>query len=123
MAATSRWSLRNIYLYLVCLITLIMVIVGVINAVRASVELIYPDPYAYGPVYSPEEKPGAGPEEQREAAEEQRRLSERSARRQAILNLVGSAATVLVAGPVYLYHWRKIEGELPGQAGEAAAGE
>ena len=34
----ARWSLRNIYLYLVCLITLIMVIVGAAGTVRTAVE-------------------------------------------------------------------------------------
>lgn len=109
MAASGRWSLRNIYLYVLCLITIIMVIVATVNLVRGTVELAYPDPGYYG---GPIEKvPGMSEAE----FEKQQRVARESSRRQAILNLVGSAAMLLVAGPVYLYHWRKIESELPSQ--------
>lgn len=117
-AATSRWSLRNIYLYVVCLITLIMVIVGVINLVRSSVEIFYPDPYTSGPYFAPDEK---NPELNEKQIAEERRRAEESGRRNAILGIVSSLATVLVAGPVYLYHWRKIEGELPGKGAEGTS--
>lgn len=102
----DRWSLRNIYLYLVCLITLIMVIVAVVGLVRNSVELFYPDPGFYP---EPAKIEGEGlTEEQLEAQREQQ---EASSRRYAILNLVGNVAMLLVAGPLYVYHWRKIEYE------------
>lgn len=105
--ATDRWSLRNIYLYLVCLITLIMVIVAVVGIVRGTVELLYPDPgYYAAPV-----KGESGMTE--EDIEREREYQEDSSRRYAILNLVGNVAMLLVAGPLYVYHWRKIEGERP----------
>ncbi|MBN1192197.1 MAG: hypothetical protein JXA36_00680 [Coriobacteriia bacterium] len=106
--AKDRWSLRNIYMYLVCLITLIMVIVAAVGLVRSSVELAYPDPGYYmdkpldddgEPVYSEEEW------------ERQMEAQEASSRRYAVLSLVGNAAMVLIAGPLYVYHWRKIEVE------------
>lgn len=104
--AEDRWSLRNIYLYLVCLITLIMVIVAVVGLVRSSVELLYPDPGFYPEPVKVED--GGLTEEQ---IKEQREQQEASSRRYAILNLVGNAAMLVVAGPLYVYHWRKIEGE------------
>lgn len=105
--ASSRWSLRNIYLYLVCLITLIMVIVAAVGLVRSTVELIYPDPGYY---YSEPIKEGADGLTQEEI-DRQRQQQEEQSRRQAILNLVGNGAMLLVAGPLYVYHWRKIEVE------------
>lgn len=116
----DRWSLRNIYLYLVCLITLIMVIVAVVSAVRATVELVYPDPgYAYD---VPIEKGGTSGLTQ-EQIDKQAAMQLEQSRRQAVLNLVGAIAMVLVAGPLYVYHWRKIEierpAELPGPAASA----
>jgi hypothetical protein len=48
MAARDRFSLRNLYLYLVCLITLIIVIFSAVSLVRGAVELAYPDPNYYG---------------------------------------------------------------------------
>lgn len=103
----ARWSLRNIYLYLVCLITLIMVIVGAAGTVRAAVEFIYPDPGAYSDPYM---KGGPGLTEAE--AEEQQRLQQAQQQRQSVLNLVGNIALVVIAGPLYVYHWRKIETEL-----------
>jgi hypothetical protein len=117
--ANDRWSLRNIYLYLVCLITLIMVIVGAATAVRSVVDMIYPDPGYYmdrpvdeegEPLYSDEEW------------ERQQQIQEDSARRYAVISLVGSLSYVFIAGPIYVYHWRKIELEKPRSAEPAAPG-
>ncbi len=105
VATTSRWSLRNIYLYLVCLITLIMVIFATVSLVRSTVELLYPDPGYFGPVAVEKDGPTA------EEIERSQDLSRRQSRRNAVLGLVGSAAMLLVAGPLYVYHWRKIESE------------
>jgi hypothetical protein len=109
MALRARWSLRNIYLYLVCLITLIMVIVALVGLVRNGVELVYPDPGAYW------ERPiavdGEEPQMDEEALEEERQRQIDSERRWTLIDLVGNAAMLLVAGPIYLYHWRKIETE------------
>jgi len=106
--ATDRWSLRNIYLYLVCLITLIMIIFGTVGVVRNVVELIYPEPpyVDYPTVKEPGvEQPTAEELEEVRKAEQDRQL------RYAIIELVGNAALLLVAGPLYIYHWRKIETE------------
>ncbi len=108
--ASDRWSLRNIYLYLVCLITLIMVIFSIVNVVRSAVELVYPDP---GYFSVPIEKGGEGMTQAEIDAqnESQRKQSQR----QAILGLVGGVAMLVVAGPLYVYHWRKIENERPAE--------
>jgi len=115
--AKDRWSLRNIYLYLVCLITLIMVIVAVVGAVRATVELVYPDPGYYD---VPIEKGGTSGLTQ-EQIDKQREMQLDQSRRQAVLNLVGSVAMIVVAGPLYVYHWRKIELERPAELPEPTA--
>ncbi|MBN2848256.1 MAG: hypothetical protein JXP72_07395 [Coriobacteriia bacterium] len=106
--ADARWSLRNIYLYVVCLITLIMVIVGGAGTIRSVAELVYPDPgYYWGepiPVKAQE-----GPTAEQRA--EQEEFARAQSVRQGVLNLAGNLAMVLIAGPIYLYHWRKIEME------------
>lgn len=103
--ASSRWSLRNIYLYLVCLITLIMVIVATVGLVQNTVRLIYPE---VGYYYSEPVKEGADGLTQDEI-DRQRELDQQRAQQQAIYSLVGNVAMLLVAGPLYVYHWRKIE--------------
>lgn len=107
--ASSRWSLRNIYLYLVCLITLIMVIVGAVGVIRSGVELLYPEPRMTEP-YPPKDASGK-PTMTEEEWQRQQEIGEQQSRRWGIINLVGNVALVLIAGPVYAYHWRKIEEE------------
>lgn len=104
----DRWSLRNIYLYLVCLITLIMVIVATVGVVRSTVELVYPDPGYFYDV--PIEKGGESGFTEEELAQ-QREMQKAQSQRYAVLNLVGNIAMLLVAGPLYIYHWKKIEVE------------
>jgi Ca2+/Na+ antiporter len=110
--ASDRWSLRNIYLYLVCLITLIMIIVSVVSVIRATVELVYPDPGYYS---VPIEKGGSTGMTQAEI-DAQNESQRKQSQRQAVLNLVGGVAMLVVAGPLYAYHWRKIETERPVEA-------
>ncbi|MDO9556327.1 MAG: hypothetical protein Q7J82_01925 [Coriobacteriia bacterium] len=104
----DRWSLRNIYLYLVCLITLIMVIVAAVGFVRGIVEFAYPDSYQYG--MRPLDEKGE-PAMTDEEWEREMEAQERSSRRYAVLSLVGNGAMLFIAGPLYVYHWRKIEVE------------
>ncbi len=112
MALQERLSLRNLYLYLVCLITLVISIFAAVNLVRSTVELLYPDPGYWGYQVPPEEATDLTAEER----ERQERLAQESQRRQAVLGLVGSGATLLIAGPVYVYHWRRVQSELPTRA-------
>jgi len=109
MSTRDRWSLRNIYLYLVCLITLIMVIVAVVGAVRNVAELVYPDPYSRRASI-----PMIEGEDSVETSEKDLELMAESDRRWTILGLIGNVAMLAVAGPLYLYHWRKIETESVG---------
>ncbi|HEY3317103.1 MAG TPA: hypothetical protein VGK50_01585 [Coriobacteriia bacterium] len=107
MSAKDRWSLRNIYLYLVCLITLIMVIFAIVNGVRGVVQLVYPNPGYFAGAPVPEKGvPATGPSKAEVA------LQQAQDRRNSILDLVGSVAMLAVAGPVYLYHWRRIERDI-----------
>ena len=115
----ERLSLRNLYLYLVCLITLVISIFAAVNLVRSTVELLYPDPGYYGYVEPVKVEGENGPGITRAEERRQREAAQDSARRSAVLGLVGSATTLLIAGPVYVYHWRRVQMELPRRAKEA----
>lgn len=110
MTVQDRTTLRSVYLYLVCLITLVMVIFAAVSLVRNAVQLAYPDrgSFAYEPVYGPEGKEGLS-EPDRAAREEAYQDSER---RRAVLGLVGAGTMLAIAGPGYLYHWRRVQAEL-----------
>jgi hypothetical protein len=107
MAGQERLPLRNIYLYLVCLITLVISIFAAVNLVRGVVELLYPDPGYYG--YSEPAKEQGIDQAERERQEQ---AAKDSQRRQAVLNLVGAGTMLVIAGPVYVYHWRRVQSEL-----------
>ena len=115
MALSERFSLRNLYLYLVCLITLVISIFAAVNVVRGAAELLYPDPGYYG-FDAPAKEPGLSAEEQRRREQAARD----SQRRQAVLGLVGSGTLLLIAGPVYVYHWRRVQTERPSKSPESA---
>lgn len=117
--SNGKWSLRNIYLYLVCLITLIMVIVGTVGIIRSGVELLYPDPGAY--MSQPLDAKGQ-PASDAEWKKQQE-LQQAQNTRYAVLNLVGNVALVVIAGPLYVYHWRKIESEKFEPVATAPAGD
>ena len=113
MAVTERLSLRNLYLYLVCLITLVVALFAAVQLVRSVVELLYPDPgyyYAEPAIVDGKEEGISAAEQKR-----QREIAEDQSRRQAVLGIVGSSTTLLIAGPLYLYHWRRVQQELPGR--------
>ena len=106
MSVSSTWSLRNLYLYLVCLITLVIVIFASVNLVRAVIELAYPDPGYYITVpVSPDGKPSAD----RSELELQQKNQLQQTTRYSVLSLVSSGTLLLVAGPLWIFHWRKIE--------------
>ncbi|GAA2584958.1 hypothetical protein GCM10010399_13800 [Dactylosporangium fulvum] len=103
----ERFSLRNLYLYLVCLITLVIAIFAGVGVVRNAVELAYPEPGHHVPMLG--EEPGMSAEDQQRL----HRAIQDSQRRQSVLGLISSGALLLIAGPVYVYHWRRVQAELP----------
>ena len=111
VAVTERLTLRNLYLYLVCLITLVVSLFAAVSLVRSVVELLYADPGYY---YSePAGLDGKGSGISERERQRQKDLAEDQSRRQAVLGIVGSGTTLLIAGPLYVYHWRRVQQELP----------
>jgi hypothetical protein len=115
MAAQDRLTLRNAYLYLVCLITLVVSLFAAVSLVRSAVGIFYPDPGYYG-YYETAPDSGEGPSDEEIARQEE--LAKDSQRRQEVLGVVGSATTLLIAGPLYVYHWRRVQAELPARTGD-----
>ncbi|GAA1826162.1 hypothetical protein HC028_25620 [Planosporangium flavigriseum] len=106
MASHERLTLRNVYLYLVCLITLVISIFAAVSLVRNAVELLYPAPAYYGA-----QVPGKDSGVSRAEQERQQRVALDAQRRDAVLGLVGSGTLLLISGPLYAYHWRRVQAE------------
>lgn len=88
---------RSLYLYAVCLITLLVVLFSTVALINAIMNAVFPDP-AYIDVYAkPENAPSAALLAQQE---ENNQI-------QAIKNIFTTFTTIAIAAPLYLYHWRQ----------------
>jgi hypothetical protein len=117
VAAQERLTLRNAYLYLVCLITLVVSLFAAVQFVRSAVGIFYPDPGYYG--YYPGDPGDPSVTAEEELARQE--IAEDAQRRQEILSLVGAGTTLLIAGPLYVYHWRRVQAELPPRSAQEPA--
>ena len=88
---------RSLYLYAVCLITLLVVLFSTVALINAIMNAVFPDP-AYIDIYSkPENAPAADLLAQQEENNQIR----------AIKSIFTSFTTIAIAAPLYLYHWRQ----------------
>ena len=88
---------RSLYLYAVCLITLLVVLFSTVALINAIMNAVFPDP-AYIDVYSkPENAPAADLLAQQEENNQIR----------AIKSIFTSFTTIAIAAPLYLYPWRQ----------------
>jgi hypothetical protein len=86
---------RSLYLYAVCLITLLVVLFSTVAFINGGVNAIFPDP-GYMDIYStPKPNPQA------------MATQEANNQRQAFKSMFTSLTTVAIAAPLYLYHWRE----------------
>lgn len=92
----SRFDWRSLYLYAVCLITLMVCLFSLVAMIRSGINAIYPDP-AYVDPYATAPKVNSAVIAAQVKDQNQR---------QAIKSLVDSVTTLIIAGPLYLYHWR-----------------
>ncbi len=108
----SKWPIRKIYLYSVCLISIIFILVALFSAVDSFVTAIFP--YDYGPAPVVEPAPDAKDQSEQNArriAEEQERyrLAQMRANQQRDLGRgIGKIASALfIALPIFMFHWRQ----------------
>jgi glucan phosphoethanolaminetransferase (alkaline phosphatase superfamily) len=102
-------KLRNIYLYLVSFVSLMMIIGGLIFTVQNITDVIYPTNTYYEPY--PVDKGNTLTEEEKKLNEENKKKYDENRRMDSRKSVAKSVAVVVVALPVFAYHWRKIEKE------------
>lgn len=91
-------NIRIIYLYLVCLITLFMIIGGFVSTINSFAEYFFPTNYygSYSYYYDAEEIANENIRKQNDKIDN-------------LKSAVTSIALLVVAIPVFAYHWKKIE--------------
>ncbi len=92
----SRIDWRSLYLYAVCLITLMVCLFSLVSLIRSGVNVAYPDP-AYVDPYAT--KP------QVDSAVIAAQVKDQN-QRQAVKSMIDAVTTLIIAGPLYVYHWR-----------------
>ena len=92
----SRIDWRSLYLYAVCLITLMVCLFSLVSLIRSGVNVAYPDP-AYVDPYAT--KPQANSALIAAQVKDQNQ-------RQAVKSMIDAVTTLIIAGPLYVYHWR-----------------
>jgi len=115
-----RWSVRSVYYYLVSLIMLLTVVFGSVSLVNAVIDMFQPDSFYAAPIdpsrefYWQQEYrrqfPDASDEQiqrwARERMEEEQKQPQSRDWFYRWRRLIQAAILVLVAFPVYRYHWR-----------------
>jgi hypothetical protein len=87
---------RSLYLYAVCLITLMVCLFSLVSLIRSGVNVAYPDP-AYVDPYNTAPKVNS--------AEIAAQVEDQN-QRQAVKSAIDALTTLIIAGPLYVYHWR-----------------
>jgi len=123
-----NWSARSVYFHLVSLAMLLTLVFGTVGVINAVIDLFEPGS-SWGPRSVPKPVEGSyeaqvraelrrlhpelTEEEIRDMAAAQVAERERLAQQQnwywRIRNLIQRAAVLLIAFPVYRYHWRRAE--------------
>jgi len=94
----DRIGWYSLYIYAVCLVTLLTCLFSLVSVVRGIVDALYPDPGYFDP-YSVPKDSALSPDQIRE------NLTENN-QRQAVKGIVNSLTTLIIAGPIYFMHWR-----------------
>lgn len=116
---TQGWQLKNIYLYLVSFVTLMMIIFGLIAFIHNLARVVLPVDYTYYQTLMDIEREYTNNNREvptlseLEQIRDERITSEQNRNRAYLLrDLIGSLTVWLIPIPFYIYHWRKIQLEL-----------
>ena len=94
----DRIDWYSLYIYAVCLVTLLTCLFSLVSVVRGIVDALWPDPGYFDP-YSVPKDSALSPDQIKE------NLTENN-QRQALKGIVNSLTTFIIAGPIYFMHWR-----------------
>ncbi len=97
----DRIDWRALYLYAVCLITMLVCLFSVVSFIRNGVSFVYPDPGFFDPNAT------GG----KAAIDLARSAQLTQSHRQSIVGMVDGVTTFIVAAPLYYYHWNLVRKE------------
>jgi hypothetical protein len=108
-----RVYFREIYLYIVCIIAIIIFIIGVISVYDGTVNHIKPVTYmskaSIVSMYSTERYPDLPGDEIERLAEEEFNTALQSEKDRAFKDLLRGVLLIIIAIPLFAFHWRKAQ--------------
>jgi hypothetical protein len=107
-----RVYVREIYFYIVCLVAIIIFIIGIVNLGDNAIGYVAPATYATRanllPAYQ-DQYSGMTEEEISTLIDEEILNSQRIERQMAVRGLFRGALLVIIAIPLFIFHWRKAQ--------------
>ncbi len=90
---------KSLYLYAICLITLMVCLFSVVAVINGVLDIVFPDPGYFDSA--------AYPDKTAAALDALRKQTENDSQRRAFKNLLSSLSLIAVALPLYKYHWKQ----------------
>ncbi|MGE5373257.1 MAG: hypothetical protein ACM3QZ_14860 [Solirubrobacterales bacterium] len=106
----ARWNIRNIYLYLVCFVLLLIMVFSCSNLVYNLSGIAYPGP-GYLPPGVAEGKFQGTPAENEALRRYEMKYQNAQQRTMAVRESIRDGFLLLLVVPLYIYHWRRIQAE------------
>ncbi|PIU29035.1 MAG: hypothetical protein COT09_02895 [Candidatus Hydromicrobium americanum] len=108
-----RIYFREIYLYIVCIIAIIIFIVGLVIVYNGAINYVKPTTYmtksSIVTMYSAEQYQNLSEEEINRLAEEELDASIQSGKDIAFKDLLRGVLLVVIAIPLFAFHWKKAQ--------------
>ena len=107
----GKFNVRNLYFYLVCFMSIIIFVMGTVQAVGNFLDIMYPDPDGPWIIERFDKQVEEGmmtSEEAEKKAEEMRRLERERMKVHNIKDLAQNITMIVIAIPLFLVHWRRV---------------
>lgn len=107
----SKFSIRNIYFYLVCFLSIIIFVIGAVQTVGNFLDIVYPDPDSPYKLDRFDKQVQAGnltSEEAEKKAQEILQLEREWNKVRDIKDLAQSITMLVIAIPLFLFHWQRV---------------
>jgi hypothetical protein len=110
---TRRVYLREIYFYIICLVSIIIFIVGLVMTYDGLINFIKPTSYMTKPsvasMYSQEQYKNLSTSEIDKLITEELNANLQNEKDMAFKNLLRGALLVVISIPLFAFHWRKAQ--------------
>ncbi len=110
---TRRVYFREIYFYIICIISIIIFIVGLITAYDGTINYVRPTTYMTKPsmasMYSQEQYKDLSAAEIDKLIDEEIKANLQNEKNMAFKNLLRGVLLVVISIPLFIFHWRKAQ--------------